>query len=126
MQRESKAEEKNKRVLKASELQHPTLIDNRIREHRESVLECSLYNPSNEVAVIEDIEMFIGGQKVDVLWSNEIDAVGNVKKSNRFIEVRGVEVIFIRERQSDDTIKKCTIRIIHSFPGERIELKYNP
>ena len=119
-------EEEKKRVLETSELQHPTIIDNRVREHRESVLECSIYNPSNEVAVIKDIEMFIGGQKVDALWSNEINEVGMVKKSNRFIEVRGVEVIFIRERQSDDTIKKCTIRIIHSFPGKSIELKYNP
>jgi len=123
MQRQEKIDHERRKDIKASKLLHPD-IKSPEHDHWKSVLTCSLFNPSSESASLKKVVVLIDGKPIDINWSNKISDLGMPLNPDKYIEINGVEDLYIR-RCDGKWFMECLVEIHHSFSKKPIVKKFS-
>ncbi len=118
-----KREEEAKKQIFHGKLTVPSLKESS-SEYSKCVLTCSLFNKSSQRAYIEAIEVNVEGSHIDTTWSNKVSNTGMPINPNRFIEISGVEDMYIR-RTDGELFGVCSVIITHSFSKKPLVIKFD-
>lgn len=104
-------------ALLVSELSHPDL---RERDHRFSVIVCTIFNKSGQKGAITKVNAYDRkGNLMNITWSNKIDAFGNPIDPRELIGIIDEESLFIRANIQKE-ITFCKLEIFHTFSDKPI------
>jgi len=99
-------------ALIVSKLSHPDL---RVRDHRASVIGCTIFNKSGQKGAITKVNAFDRkGNPMNVTWSNKIDDFGNPINPRELIGIIDEASLFIRANDGKE-IDFCRLDIFHTF-----------
>jgi hypothetical protein len=99
-------------ALIVSKLSHPDL---RERDHRASVLGCTIFNKSGQKGAITKVSAYDKRDNLmNVTWSKEIDDFGNPINPCELIGIIDQTSLFVRANDGKE-IEFCKLDIFHTF-----------
>jgi len=108
--------------LIVSKLSHPAL---RERDHRISVLGCTIFNKSRQKGVTTKVNAYDKRDNLmNITWSNKIDDFGNPINPCELIGIIDKESLFVRANDGKK-IEFCKLEIIHSFSDTPLTVTFD-
>lgn len=109
-------------ALIVSKLSHPDL---RERNHRASVLGCTVFNKSGQKGAITKVNAYDKRNNLmNVTWSNKIDDFGNPVNPSELIGIIDQASLFIRANVEKE-ISFCKLEILHTFSDTPLTVTFD-
>lgn len=102
---------------------HPDL---RVHAHSVAVIQCTLFNKSKRKAYVNSVSAYDRkGAKIDVTWSDEIDALGNPQNQCQLVGLVDARPLYVRKNDGE-MMSYGRLEISHSFSNVPMIVIFDP